>query len=250
MKGLGFIPDLPDVRDRTFSTVGVIKAKTVLPPTVKLLKSCPPIRDQGRTGACTAFATTALVDYLYNLHDHPHKESSPLFTYYNTRKIEGTVQVDSGATLRNTIKSIVKEGASTEEVWPYIESKFRDRPLEDAYTVAETRQALEYGRVNQSQYDICYCLHEGYPIVFGFSVYESMYEEWPTKTLPLPNAGESLLGGHAVMLVGYNLEEQTFLVRNSWGNSWGDDGYFLMPFSYVLDPNLSMDFWTIRLMED
>ena len=95
------------------------------------------------------------------------------------------------------------------------------------------------------------CLAAGYPVVYGFSVYESFESAVVSRTghVPMPKPKERLVGGHAVVAVGYDDAKERFIVRNSWGASWGEEGYFTMPFAYLLDPNLSDDFWTIKLVQ-
>ncbi len=92
------------------------------------------------------------------------------------------------------------------------------------------------------------CLADGYPFVFGFTVYESFESATVARTgrANLPKPGEKVLGGHAVMAVGYNDKQKRFIVRNSWGTGWGKKGYFTMPYAYLDDRDLSDDFWTIR----
>ena len=92
------------------------------------------------------------------------------------------------------------------------------------------------------------CLAQGYPFVLGFSVYESFESPQVVRTgiAQMPAAGEQLLGGHAVLAVGYDDSAQRFVVRNSWGAGWGMKGYFTLPYAYLLDGNLSDDFWTVR----
>ena len=94
------------------------------------------------------------------------------------------------------------------------------------------------------------CLAAGYPFVFGFAVYESFESKEVAQSgvVPMPKPGERVLGGHAVMAVGYDDEQRNFIVRNSWGSGWGQDGYFLMPYHYLHDPNLASDFWTVRML--
>jgi C1A family cysteine protease len=70
-----------------------------------------------------------------------------------------------------------------------------------------------------------------------------------TGIVPMPKDTERMLGGHAVMAVGYDEKKQYFFVRNSWGEAWGDRGYFYMPYAYLQNKYLSSDFWTIRDME-
>ncbi len=94
------------------------------------------------------------------------------------------------------------------------------------------------------------CLAAGYPFVIGFSVYESFESKKVAKTghAPMPGPHEKMLGGHCVLAVGYNDAHQHFILRNSWGAGWGMEGYFTLPYSYLLDENLSTDFWTIRVV--
>jgi C1A family cysteine protease len=90
------------------------------------------------------------------------------------------------------------------------------------------------------------CLAHGYPIVFGFTVYPSIDRAEAHGVLPMPGTSEREDGGHCVVLVGYNDKDRHFIVRNSWGTDWGDEGYFYMPYEYVLRSDLSTDFWTIE----
>ena len=65
----------------------------------------------------------------------------------------------------------------------------------------------------------------------------------------MPAVTEQLVGGHAVMAVGYDDSQGRFIVRNSWGDGWGMGGYFTFPYAYMTQRSLSSDFWTIRLVE-
>ena len=88
----------------------------------------------------------------------------------------------------------------------------------------------------------------GYPFEFGFTVYESFESQEVAQTgvVPMPQQTEKVLGGHAVMAVGYDDAQQRIIVRNSWGTSWGQQGYFTMPYAYLTNHQLSSDFWTIQ----
>jgi C1A family cysteine protease len=108
--------------------------------------------------------------------------------------------------------------------------------------------AILYQRLLPNLNQLKGCLALGYPFVFGFSVYESFESATVARTgkVPMPKPREALLGGHAVLTVGYDDVEERFLMRNSWGASWGMAGYFTMPFDYLVDPNLCDDFWTVK----
>jgi C1A family cysteine protease len=245
----GWIPDLPDRRDRMYSAAPA--APGGRPPRVDLQPLQPPVYDQGPLGSCTAQAIAAALEF-----DQMKQRQAEVFTparlfiYYNERVIEGTADEDSGAMLRDGIKSVAKQGGPHETLWPYDVSHFRQKPAAAAYQDGARHEALRYQRLPQSIDQLQGCLADGYPFVFGFSVYESFESAAVEKTgmVPLPRRREALIGGHAVVAVGYDQAQQRFIVRNSWGTAWGIDGYFTMPYAYLLDEGLSDDFWTIRLV--
>jgi C1A family cysteine protease len=250
IKRYGWIPDLPDRRDRIFSA----RPETLraLPPRVDLRDSCPSVYDQGALGSCTAQAIAALLQFDQARQLQPDVFTpSRLFIYYNERVILGTVDEDSGAMLRDGIKSVARQGAPQEGLWPYRIPRFRDKPSGAAYREGLKHQALLYERLVQTIEQLKGCLAGGYPFVFGFSVYESFESTLVARTgeVPMPGRTESLLGGHAVVAVGYDESQRRFLVRNSWGESWGKAGYCTMPYDYLLDGGLADDFWTVKLVE-
>ena len=250
IKRYGWIPDLPDRRDRVYAA----PAETVaaLPPRVDLRPACPPVYNQGMLGSCTANAIAGALQFDQGRQQQPDVFTpSRLFIYYNERVIEGTVDEDSGAMLRDGIRSVAKIGAPHEAIWPYVIARFRTKPAAAAYSDGTHHQALLYQRLVQTIDQLRGCLAAGFPFVFGFSVYESFESQTVTVTgrVPMPNPRESLLGGHAVLAVGYDHDRREFLVRNSWGSRWGMSGYFTKPYDYLLDGGLSDDFWTIKLVE-
>jgi len=249
MKGLGFRPDLPDIRDFTFES-GIIKKKKTVPSCVDLRKhlDMPPIYDQKELGSCTAQAVGALCDFEYGT-DHNYSPSA-LFLYYVTRSLEGTVDIDAGASIRNSIKAANEFGVAPLSMWPYVIEKFKETPPNVTFEIAMQHQAIGYRRVRQRLDDLRECLAEENLIAFGICVYEGLYKVTrKNPTLELPDYSQSLEGGHALVLVGYDDDKQHFIVRNSWGESYGVHGYFYIPYTYVLNPQLSMDFWQIHLME-
>jgi C1A family cysteine protease len=177
---------------------------------------------------------------------------SRLFIYYNERSIEGTVASDSGAQIRDGIKSVNQQGACPEDLWPYVIASFAEQPPANCYTVAAQNKVKAYQRLTQNLNQMKACLASGYPFVFGFTVYESFESQTVAQTgvVNMPAASEQVLGGHAVVAVGYDDSQQRFIVRNSWGTGWGLQGYFTMPYSYLTQahPALASDFWTIRLV--
>src|SRR6266545_3366242 len=212
-KRYGWLPDLPDQRDRIFSAPSA--TLRALPPRVDMRAQNPPIYDQGQLGSCTAQAIAGVLEF-----DQAKQQQadaftpSRLFIYYNERAIEGTVEEDSGAMLRDGIKSVAKLGAPHETLWPYVIPKFRARPTAAAFRDGERHQALLYQRVPRALEQFKACLAGGFPFVFGFSVYESFEsrEVAANGAVPLPRPSEALLGGHAVLAVGYDDPSQRFIV--------------------------------------
>lgn len=246
IKKLGWIRDLPDHRDVLFAAAPETLA--TLPTKVDLRPQCPPVYDQGQLGSCTANAIAAALQFDEDEADPAAPTPSRLFIYYNERVMEGTVGSDSGAQIRDGIKSVAKIGAPPESDWAYDEAKFAVKPPPAAFADASKTRAIAYMRVSQTLAQMKGCLAAGFPFVFGFTVYESFMsaamQSSGVGSLPAP--GEKVEGGHAVMAVGYDDASQTFLVRNSWGTAWGMQGYFTFPYPYLTEADLSDDFWTIR----
>jgi C1A family cysteine protease len=248
--GYGWNPDIPDGRDVMYAAPMEVLAK--LPAKVDLRDQCPDVYDQGQLGSCTANAIGAALEFDQMKQKEEAFVPSRLFIYYNERAIEGTVDSDSGAQIRDGVKSVNKQGAAPEEPdWPYDIDKFREKPPKQAYDDAKEHQAIRYQRLTQTLGQLKGCLASGFPFLFGFVVYESFESQEVAQTgeAPLPRAGEKQLGGHAVLAVGYEEDQQRFIVRNSWGPDWGMKGFFTMPYPYLLQGTLSSDFWTIRSVE-
>jgi C1A family cysteine protease len=249
IKRYGWIPDLPDHRDHLYAAPVVNLAK--LPAKVDLRAKCPPVYDQGQLGSCTGNAIAAAIQFdRMKQKRKPNFVPSRLFIYYSERVIEGTVNSDSGAQIRDGIKSVAHNGDCPEKEWPYDIAKFAVKPPPKCYKDALQYKAVSYQRVVQSLSQLKGCLASGYPFVFGFTVYESFESDAMGKSgkMPMPKSSEKMLGGHAVLAVGYDDAAERFIVRNSWGKGWGLQGYFTMPYAYLTDNNLADDLWTIRLV--
>jgi len=245
----GWIPDRPDNRDIMFAAAPQVLA--ALPTSADLTPNCPPVYDQGQLGSCTANAIGAAFQFEQKKQSIPDFTPSRLFIYYQERYLEGTITTDSGAMIRDGMKVVANDGAPPETLWPYDITKFTQKPPTTVFDEGKKNQVLIYRRVLRDLNQMKGCLASGYPFVFGFSVYESFESQDVARTgaMPMPAKGEQLLGGHAVLAVGYDDTQQRFIVRNSWGTGWGKNGYFTMPYQYLLERNLSSDFWTTRLVE-
>lgn len=245
IRKLNWRPDLPDARDHVYEPKAVAPAK--LPKTVDLRAKCSPVEDQGELGSCTGNAIAGAIELLQIKAKKPVTDISRLFIYYCEREYLGEIDQDNGAYIRDGIKAIRVTGAANETIWPYNIRRFATRPSDAAYADAAGRKFSSYQRIT-SLPRMLQCLAEGFPFVFGFSVYSDFMSDRVAKTgtVNMPKPGESLEGGHAVLAVGYSQISRRFIVRNSWGTSWGRKGYFSLPFDYLADRNLSDDMWTVR----
>lgn len=244
----GWKKELGDIRDFKFTPVTAV---TALPPSVNLQNQCPPVVDQGQLGSCTANAIAAAHEFAQIKQHEKAFPPSRLFIYYNERAMEGTIKQDAGAIIRDGFKSIAQKGVCSEASWKYIISKFARKPPVTCYTQALKHKALQYLAVTPTLDHLKGCLADGFPFVFGISVYESFESDAVAQTgiVPMPQPNEQLLGGHAIAAVGYDDATSRFTIRNSWGTEWGDQGYCYLPYEYLTNAQLSSDFWTVRLVQ-
>jgi C1A family cysteine protease len=240
-----WIPDRPDPRDLIFAPrVDLL----LLPRHIDLRSSCSPVEDQGQLGSCTGNASVGALEFLeIKAGDKPFVDLSRLFPYYQARLIEGTVRQDAGAEIRDVVKGLAKFGVPSEKLWPYDVKRFATRPSAAAIADAARRKITSYHRI-VGLGSMRQCLAEGFPVIFGFTVFESFESDEVARTgvMSMPKINERELGGHAVLGVGYDDDTRLLTVRNSWGASWGQKGYFRMPYGYIENASLSDDFWTIR----
>lgn len=250
IRAYGWTRDKPDERD--LESLFAFHKSHVNISSVDMREKSPPVYDQGNLGSCTANGIGFCYQYDEMKQDNYNNfVPSRLFIYYNEREKEGTVKTDSGASVRDGIKCINILGVCDETLWPYDIAKFTVKPSQICYDEGKKAHAVKYHRVKHTLEQLKLALVHGYPVVFGFDVYESFESEEVAKTgiMPYPKPTEKMLGGHCVALVGYDDSKEMFIVRNSWGSEWGDKGYFYMPYSYATSKHAS-DFWTVTSVTD
>lgn len=257
----GWKPQLPDIRDWAYAA----PAPPVggLPSSVDLRQFCPPVYDQGQIGSCSACAIGGAFEFDQLKQKLPAWTPSKLFIYFNERDMEGTVAQDAGAQIRDGIKSVASQGVCSEDLWPYDDGPvtFTQKPPQSCYDSARTNLVTSYKALAQSIDQVRGCLSSGFPVIFGFTAYEHFESDALAQSgnLAMPDASkEKVVGGHAVLAVGYEdsmqitspttglVTQGAVLVRNSWGADWGLDGYFWMPYDYMMHADLAGDLWTIR----
>lgn len=285
---MGWLPDYPDFRDYTpednrapqrASAGGNTRsirallaaadaAPVELPNTADVRAWCSPIENQGSLGSCTANAGVGMIEYFERRAFGKHIDASRLFLYKVTRTAMH-VTGDTGAFLRTTMGALATFGVPPEEYWPYDVAGFDKEPPAFCYAFAQNYQAVSYYRLDPpgtakgALLDrIRGNLASGLPSMFGFTVYNSYTQAAANEgKIPVPTAGESVVGGHAVMAVGFDDTMKikntnpsgaetvgALLIRNSWGTGWGASGYGWLPYDYVLK-GLAVDFWSLLKSE-
>ncbi|MDR3566043.1 MAG: C1 family peptidase [Negativicutes bacterium] len=238
-------PDLRDLRDHIFRATAFMHPME-LPLSIDLRAQCSPVVDQGTLGSCTANAiVSGLREYLLLQAKLPWVALSRLFLYYEERLLEGTVDEDSGAYIRDGMKVLQTIGVCPESEDLYDIGKFTEPPSALAIADAKQYKISQYHRVTDLTM-LKTALAEKQPVVVGIKVYQSFESQAAAETgiIPLPNTTtEELLGGHAVLAVGYDDAKQWIIIRNSWGTSWGDKGYCYLPYQYW-SAGLVTDMWT------
>lgn len=219
----GWAPDLSDQRDYRYNALP--RRVLRLPKAVDLRPVCSKVEDHGALGSCAANALAGALEFLERRDKVAFVDCSRLFISYNESVIEHSTKYDNGAMKRDGIKTLAKQGACTEKKWPYIVSKFAVKPTASCYKEALNRQMTSYHRI-QTLGEMKSCLAEVFPFVCGFTVYESFESDQVAKTgiVNMPKPREQVMGGHAVLPVGYNDAGKRFIVRNSWGKRLGHEG--------------------------
>jgi C1A family cysteine protease len=274
--GLGWLPDLPDVRDYTPATpkVDAILAQAAVPMAasqtpekaaeklIDLRPHCTPVDHQGDLNACSAYAAAGLVEYYVKKTQGQTTKVSRNFIYKATRSYLGFTG-DSGAYMRSTVGALALFGAPLERFWPSDPERFDDEPPAFCYALGQSAQALTYYRLDppgtapeQVLSEVKRHLAGEMPTLFGFTVYSSIESSGDRGNIAFPGKQDSVIGGHAVLAVGYDDSRKirisgskkyttgAILVRNSWGEEWGEGGYGYLPYDYVLC-GLAKDWWVV-----
>ena len=242
------VKSTPDARDHRLK---LLNYKSKIPTSVNLRSHLPYVYDQGSIGSCTANSTGSMYSWVVHSQTSGLFIPSRLFLYYNTRALQGTISYDSGASLRATMASLRNNGVCAETTWPYEYAKLFETPTSNCYREGAERQALSYAAVPTSLVAMKNVLRTR-PFVLGILVYSSFFHPSVSKTgqVPVPNIKtESLLGGHAILVMGYDDRRKSFLCRNSWGTSWGLRGDFYLPYQCATNRKLAFDAWVLYSVE-
>lgn len=257
----GWKPSLPDQRKPKYAKHKEMAVRLSFPSTISLQSQMSPVEDQGQLGTCVAHATAAALEFLELMElkaksggqevfpDQTFDPMSRLFLYYNSCAIDGDAGQDNGTTNSSMMQAIAKWGICRESLWPYNPLMVSKPPLPACYKEGAQHLVLQDYSIDNTVIDqLKQCLVQGYPFIFGISVYDSFMSDDVAQSgiVPMPDPSENLQGGHDLCAVGYDDSKSAFLVRNSWGADWGLQGYCWIPYDYLTNADLGSDFKTIR----
>ncbi len=241
----GYRPEQRQADDQIFSSQRFGQGN--LPTKVDLRPYLTPVENQGATNSCTANAMAGAYEYLAKRLQGKADDVSRLFIYYNARALDGDPSIDEGTYLQSCIQVLQKYGACSERTWNFDPDRIFDQPDDPSYNEAADFLVETAERVDVDLDTMRSCLAEGYPFAFGLQLFGSFQKVGSTGLVPMPDRDrEKHDGGHAMLCVGYSDHDRVFIVRNSWGDDWGDRGYCYIPYTYMTDAELNSDCWTIH----
>jgi len=228
-----------------------------LPPSIDLESAFPPVFDQGQEGSCTGNGWAGVWAF-FELLDLKQKCAAPeefsttsfvpasrQFIYYCERDHEGTIAQDAGSQISTGAWVLANIGCCDEAIWPYSQDNWETKPSTEAYEEAANHKILNSFALNDFL-DIKHCLADGYPVICGIEVFDNIESDEVAQTgiLNMPTAEDKLQGGHCVVIVGYDDSTSRFKIRNSWGTTWGMNGYFTVEYCYI--SQYGSEFMTLR----
>jgi C1A family cysteine protease len=248
----GWIKDKPDSRDMKYT----FRSRAMsYPASFSTQVKQPPIQDQGPVGCCVGEGCARLAKYGINkIKKQKDYNLSVLFAYWNARALEGNTSTDAGSSIRDGIKGIAKFGICQQALWPFDTNKVLTAPNKQCFTNALKFQALGYESLfNKDPLQIKDALFHDFPVTYGKLIYPNFQPDPKTGVIPYPNTAMRLMGGHCMVICGWNdnlLGDGVgyFLEANSWSVNWGLAGYCWVPYTYVCS-GIASDFWAITKME-
>jgi C1A family cysteine protease len=243
----GLIPSLPDHRDYVLSAPSPLLA-AALPPSIDLRPSISWCYDQEAENSCTAQSSSSLIRFLWNKDKKADIAPSRNFVYFNERKLENDIDDDNGAQLRSAMQVLSNTGVCLEASWDYNQQTLFTPPPIALYNQAQANKVATYQALLKIRLSLQSCLSSGYPFVFGMMVHSSFESSATAQTgiVQMPTSQDAVEGGHAVLAVGYDDQKQWYICMNSWGPSWGDKGFFYLPYQFM-ESNFTFDQWTARV---
>jgi hypothetical protein len=223
---------------------GTLTDTAPLPTTIDYTSEIK-IRDSGAEGSVVGQALASALEFQISKATHESPRISARFLYYAARKTGGlNVDADTGAQIKDGIKVLEHDGAVKESVWPYSPGKFGEKPPPDLGNAERFR--IRDARQLSTLRDVKLALENNGPVVMGITVFEGMMNQTTAKSgiVPLPRDKELVVGGHAIVIVGYDDNTKRVKFANSWGTMWGVNGFGYLPYEYV--EKYMTDAWTFK----
>ena len=222
-----------------------------LPRRVDLRGHCAPVEDQGQTNSCVANAIVGALELHQRKCGMPPVDLSRLFLYYNARSLSKKENDDCGTFIHHGMAAVLAYGVCEERMWPFEKAMVTTPPTDACFKNAGSYEAVQFARTPRGEPAMA-ALAQGLPVAFGIVLPGECYQvAKETGTVPNPETiqVQSAASGHAMLIVGYDLDEKVYFVRNSWGPGWAREGYVNIPFE-VMDRHAHPDqFWTIGAIE-
>jgi hypothetical protein len=218
---------------------------------VDLRRYCSPIEDQMTLGSCNACAVVGALEFLMNKNGMPFTDLSVLYVYYYGRKLGGKESEDAGLLCHHATAAVMAYGACEDKLWPYKVDRFDKEPPRQAQEEASRFDVVQYARLGTSD-AAKMSLNAGVPVVFGFDIPRPYYDGAAGTGL-MPAVGtfdREPMAGHAMLIVGYDDQEGTWLARNSWGEEFGDKGYCRIPYGLAEKYVWNDELWAIGALEN
>lgn len=222
--------------------------------TIDLRKRFKEISQQYNIGSCVANAIADTFEYhlivKHNIEPEKQPNLSRLFIYWNARNLEtpASGDIDNGTRISLAFHSISLYGTPTEDQYPYEEERVNRQPSYLIYKAALKNRIKNFYKITSSGedrlYDVIKALSAGHPVVFATVLMEEF--KAPKGVLKPPSWYQwfSKLGNHAMVIVGWDSTTETFIIRNSWGPEWGDNGHCYMHKDYIKS-QFTRDLWVI-----
>ena len=230
----------------------ILSAPSVsLPERIDLRMHCPPVEDQLSTQSCVANAVIGALELHQKKAGLPLTDLSRLFVYYNARALSDAEGQDVGSYIHHGMAAVLAYGACEARMWPFETAMVTTKPPENCYQNASQYEAVQYARTPRGVPALT-TLAQGLPVVFGIYAPYDYYEvAAQTGAMPKPDQVNPTRppSGHAMLIVGYDMLDKTYLVRNSWSSKWADQGYCRIPFETMDAWAKPEDFWTIGAIE-
>ena len=228
-----------------FSTTGA--GAQPLPPVVDLRKYCSPVEDERKTGTCVANAVVGALELLQRREGHSVQDLSRLFVFYNSRKLHDSEPGSGGTFVNTAMAAIIAYGICEERMWPFSEITLYDEPTRACYENAENYRGVEFAEL-ASDTPLTHVIARGIPVIIGVSLPREAYmaaHQTGVMQIPAGAGTDHDHGNHAMLVVGYDLEQRMYIVRNSWGERYAQGGYFMMPFAIFENSAMARQNWAI-----